>query len=61
RCTPAQLSIAWCLLNPNVTSVITGASRVDQVRENLAAGDIVERLDEGIQAKISAILAAHPA
>ena len=33
----AQFSIAWCLQNPHVSSVITGASRVDQVSENMPA------------------------
>ena len=44
-CTPAQLAIAWCLKNPRVTSVITGASRAEQVRENFKALEIFERLD----------------
>ena len=36
-CTLAQLSLAWCASNPNVSSVITGASRVEQVHENMEA------------------------
>jgi len=44
-CTPAQLTIAWCLRNPHVSSVITGASSVDQVRDNLGALDVVAKLD----------------
>ena len=36
-CTLSQLAIAWCASNPNVSTVITGASRVEQVHENLAA------------------------
>jgi aryl-alcohol dehydrogenase-like predicted oxidoreductase len=38
------LGIAWCLKNPNVSSVILGASRVEQLRENLGALDILEKL-----------------
>lgn len=53
--TPAQLAIAWCLANPNVSTVITGASRVSQVTENLKALDVFARLD---QATISAIAEA---
>jgi aryl-alcohol dehydrogenase-like predicted oxidoreductase len=34
-CTLAQLAIAWCAKNPRVSTVITGASRVSQVKENL--------------------------
>jgi voltage-dependent potassium channel beta subunit len=44
-CTTAQLAIAWCASNPHVSSVITGASRAEQVRENLGALDVLERLD----------------
>jgi len=44
-CTPAQLAIAWCAKNPRVTSVITGASRVAQVHENLRALDVMTQLD----------------
>lgn len=51
-CTPAQLAIAWCLKNSNVSSVITGASRVEQVQENLATLDVVNLLDEGVMARI---------
>jgi aryl-alcohol dehydrogenase-like predicted oxidoreductase len=43
-CTLAQLAIAWVLKNPNVSTVITGASRVEQIRENMAAGEIKGRL-----------------
>jgi voltage-dependent potassium channel beta subunit len=45
ECSLAQLAIAWCLRNPHVSTVITGASHVDQVHENLAALDVLERLD----------------
>lgn len=40
----AQLSIAWLLKNPNVSTVITGASRVEQVKENMKAMNVVEKL-----------------
>ncbi len=45
-CTVAQLAIAWCAYNPRVTTVITGASRPEQVTENMAALDVLERLDD---------------
>ncbi len=54
-CTLAQLSIAWCASNPHVSTVITGASRVAQVRENLAALDVIDRLTPDILARINAI------
>ncbi len=43
-CTLAQLSIAWCLRNPNVSTVILGASRVEQLQENLKADKFVAKL-----------------
>jgi voltage-dependent potassium channel beta subunit len=56
-CSLAQLSIAWCAANPNVTSVITGASRIEQVHENLEAFDVIERLDEDVMARIDEAMA----
>jgi voltage-dependent potassium channel beta subunit len=47
-----QMSIAWLLKNPNVSSVILGASRVEQLRENLKAMDVVEKLTPEVVAKI---------
>ncbi len=54
-CSLAQLSIAWILKNPNVSTVITGASRVDQVRENLQAADVASRITPDIMLKIDEI------
>jgi voltage-dependent potassium channel beta subunit len=56
-CSLAQLAIAWCLRNPHVSSVITGASRVEQVHENLGALDVLERLDDATMARIDEALA----
>ncbi len=55
-CTMAQLSLAWCLKNPNVSTVITGASRPSQVGENIKALDVVPKLDALIMARIDAIV-----
>ena len=43
-CNVGQLAIAWVLTNPHVSSVITGASRVEQIVENMHALDVVARL-----------------
>jgi voltage-dependent potassium channel beta subunit len=51
-CTLAQLAIAWCAANPRVSTVITGASRVEQVRENMGALDVLERLDDELLGRI---------
>jgi len=45
HCSPAQLAIAWCLKNPRVSSVITGASSPEQVTENMKAFPVYQRLD----------------
>ena len=55
NCSLAQLAIAWCLKNPFVSTVITGASRVEQVHENLKAGDIAPRLTTEIMGRIDHI------
>lgn len=56
----AQLALAWCLKNPNVSTVITGASRASQVDENMKALDVVPLLREDIIQKIEAILDNKP-
>ena len=56
-CTMAQLSLAWCLKNPHVSTVITGASRPAQVVENMKALAVVPRLDADVMARIDAALA----
>jgi voltage-dependent potassium channel beta subunit len=48
----AQLSIAWLLKNPNVSTVITGASRVEQVKENMKAMEVVEKLTPDVMESI---------
>lgn len=55
--TLAQMSLAWCLKNPNVSSVITGASRVEQIHENLKALDVVAQLTPDVMAAIEAAVA----
>ena len=55
ECSLAQLSIAWVLKNPNVSTVITGASRVEQVRENMQASQVVSKLMPDVMARIGEI------
>jgi voltage-dependent potassium channel beta subunit len=54
-CTPAQLAIAWCANNPRVSTVITGASRVEQVRDNMGALDVIPRLTGEVMARLDGI------
>ncbi len=58
--TMARLAIAWCLKNPNVSTIILGASRVSQLEENLAALDVVELLTDDVMAEIEAVLDNKP-
>ena len=51
----AQLAIAWCLKNPNVSTVITGASRAEQVTENMKALDVVPQLTPDLLEQIDGI------
>jgi voltage-dependent potassium channel beta subunit len=59
-CTMAQLAIAWCLHNKNVSTVITGASKPAQVLENLKALDVYKKLDDSVVARLEAILDNKP-
>ncbi len=60
ECTLAQLALAWCLRVPYVSTVITGASRVEQVKENMKAMAVLDRLTEPVQARIEKILGNRP-
>lgn len=60
-CSTAQLALAWCLKNPNVSSVITGASKAQQVTENMKALDVAPKLTNDVMERIEAILANKPA
>ena len=56
----AQLALAWTLKNPNVSTAITGASRPEQVIENMKAIDVLEKLDDSVMERIEEILAPLP-
>ena len=51
------LGVAWCLKNPRVSTVILGASRVSQLKENLRALEVVPKLTDEIMARIDAAVA----
>ncbi len=59
-CTLAQLALAWCLKNPNVSTVITGASKVSQVTENMKALDVLPKLTPDVMERIEQILNNKP-
>ena len=59
-CTQAQLALAWCLKNPHVSTVITGASRVAQIHENMKALETVEKLTTEVMSAIEQVLQNKP-
>jgi voltage-dependent potassium channel beta subunit len=56
----AELSIAWCIKNPNVTTAILGATKKEQLLENLKALDAVAKLDTHVMQQIEEIVQTKP-
>ena len=54
-CTMGQLAIAWAAHNPHVSTVITGASKIGQLQDNLAAIDVLARLTPDVMARMDKI------
>jgi len=54
-CSLSQLAIAWAARNPRVSTVITGASQSQQLRENLGAVDVIPKLTPEYMARIDEI------
>jgi voltage-dependent potassium channel beta subunit len=56
----SQLAIAWCAANPNVSSVITGATKESQIQENMKAIDVIPLLTPAVMDKIEAVVQSKP-
>lgn len=56
----AQLAIAWCLKNPNVSTVILGATSVSQLKQNLESMDKVELLTDDVMERLEGVLGNRP-
>lgn len=56
-----QLALAWCLNNKDVSTVITGASTVEQVQQNMKTMDVIDKVDEQVMSAIEEILQNKPA
>jgi aryl-alcohol dehydrogenase-like predicted oxidoreductase len=56
QCTLAQLALAWCARNPHVSTVITGATTVEQVNENLQSLAVLPKLTESVLKRIDELL-----
>lgn len=54
-CSLGQMAIAWVARNPRVSSVITGASKLSQLKDNLAAVDVIAQLTPEVMARIDEI------
>ena len=52
----ARMSIAWCLLNQNVSTVILGASKISQLEDNLGSMEVLELLTPEVEKRIRAII-----
>jgi aryl-alcohol dehydrogenase-like predicted oxidoreductase len=57
----AELSLAWCIRNPNVTTAILGATRKEQLLQNLKAVEAMKKLDAAVLERIEGIVATKPA
>ncbi len=56
----AQLALAWCVSNTDVSTVITGASRPEQVEQNMEALEVAHALTPGLMEQIETILDTKP-
>jgi len=55
------MALAWCLKNENVSSVITGASRPEQIVENVKCLGVLEKLTSEIMDEIDGVMGNKPA
>lgn len=55
--TPAQLALAWCMKNPHVSTVITGASRIEQVHENMKSLEALKKLTPAVKTRLDKVFA----
>jgi aryl-alcohol dehydrogenase-like predicted oxidoreductase len=56
----SQMAIAWCLKNPNVSTAILGASKVEQLDENLRSLDAVSLLTDEVMSRLDVIMDNKP-
>ena len=55
-----RMSLAWCLKNPQVSTVILGASKPEQLKQNIAALDIMDKLDDAVMERIMDVVRESP-
>ncbi|HEX6180462.1 MAG TPA: aldo/keto reductase, partial [Chitinophagaceae bacterium] len=59
-CSLAELSVAWCISNPNVTTAILGATRKEQLLQNLKSLEVVPKLTPEVLKEIDDIMETKP-
>ena len=59
-CTPAQLALAWCLKNPNVSTILMGATTRGQIEDNIGCIDVARKLTDGQMSELDDILGNKP-
>ncbi len=59
-CKVSQMALAWCLKNPNVTTVILGATQLSQLKENLQALNVISQLTPEVMHLIENVLQNKP-
>ncbi len=59
-CSMADLALAWCAKNPNVSCVLLGATKVEQIEANLKAIQVLEKLTDQHMVELDGILGNKP-
>ena len=59
-CTPAQLALGWCLKNPNVSTILMGATTASQIEENMGCIEVAKQLTDKNMADLEKILRNKP-
>jgi len=59
-CNQAQLAMAWCISNPDVSTAITGASRPEQLVDTVKALEVIPKLTPEVQKRIEEIFGSEP-
>ena len=59
-CSPAQLALAWCLKNPNVSTILMGATTPSQIKDNMGCIDVAKRLTDEDMSELDEILGNKP-
>ena len=59
-CSVAQLALAWCVKNQDVTTVLLGATKVEQIEDNLKCIQVAEKLTDELMKEVDEIIGNKP-